>query len=300
MDKLFRLTPLIIAIFLLAVPLSEATSYTFYVEPTGGVVDLYVNQPGISLERMYFNIPEQRTRFTVRVEEIYADEEWVYSYFLINTTGIDMEPDSALLDIGVNKSWLSENSVDLSTIALSIDDGGWKRLSMRPMYEDSDFLHYRAESPKIGSLFAITGEPVPVDIQVTSPCNENGVCEPELGEDRENCPDCIRLSPGMCVPSERYCLGDYLFECSADGSDYSLEQCDFGCAGDACLISAPGPLAGMAVALTNPVFVSVLAILLTIIIFLSLLVKRMRSELLRVEERKASNEDVKKIVKKDT
>ncbi|MCK5548334.1 MAG: hypothetical protein KAI64_04925, partial [Thermoplasmata archaeon] len=60
---------------------------------------------------------------------------------------------------------------------------------------------------------------------------------------------------------------------------------------------AAGAPAGMAVAL-NPVFISVTAVLLTVVVYLTLLVKRMRSELINMEESKSSHEDIKKIVKK--
>jgi len=297
MRKSPRLVAWMWAIFLFFVPLSSASSYTFYLEPMDGMVELEIRQPEVSLKRMYFNIPGQNKRFVVRVDRIDADVDWVYDYFMISSTGMQGEPESVAFDIRVNKSWVSDNNIDLKTIALGIYDEDWARLSVIPVSEDADFLHYRADPPKLEGLFALSGEPVLVDIRVTSPCNENDVCEPERGEDRENCPDCIRIVPGRCVPSEKYCVDDYLFRCSADGSEYSLGRCDFGCAGDACLLAGGGTSAGMAIAL-NPVFVSVLAVLLTVVIYLALLVKRMRNELLNVEEVKISHEDVKKIVKR--
>ena len=58
-----------------------------------------------------------------------------------------------------------------------------------------------------------------------------------------------------------------------------------------------GPPTGMAVAF-NPFFILIIAVLLTVLAYLTLLVKRMRRELVSAEERKTSNEDVKNIVKR--
>ena len=296
MVKPLCLAVLLSVTFLIIAPMTGAQSYTFFQEPHEGFVELEINQPAISVHRVYFNLTGQDDGFTVRIDKLENDLEWVHDYFRIITSGLEAEPSSIVIDLKVNKTWTTGSNVDLTTIALNVHDGVWKRHEAVPYAEDSDFLYYRAGSPKLDALFALSGEPVPVDIVISSHCNGNDVCEPGLGEDRENCHDCISITQTLCVPAEKYCSGDSLFECSGDGSEYTLEPCDFGCAGDACLLSATGLTTGMAVA-QEPLFVAVVAAMMAVIILLTFLVKRMRSELLKVEQRKESHEDVKKLVK---
>lgn len=284
-----------LAILLLS-PMALAQSYTFFMEPHEGFVELEINQPEISVHRIYFNLTGQDERYRVRIERLENDLVWVYDNFHIGTAGLVAQPQDVVIDLKVNKTWVIENNVDLSTIALNVHDSVWKRVDAIPYAEDSDFLYYRSESPKLNTSFALSGEPVPVEIEISSPCNGNDVCEPGRGEDRENCPDCVILTQTRCIPFEKYCSDDSLFECSNDGSAYTLEPCDFGCANDACLLSAPGPIAGMAVA-QDPLFVTVVAVMLAVIILLTVFVKRMRGDLLKVEQRRESHEDVKKLVK---
>jgi uncharacterized membrane protein len=144
-------------------------------------------------------------------------------------------------------------------------------------------------------LFAVTGEPVDVDIEVKSPCNRNGICEPESGESEENCPDCFPKEK-RCTPSEKFCVSDYLFICNDDGSAYSFEYCLYGCSDGGCVLPVAGTTTGMAVA-TDPVFIFVVVILAAVIVYMLVLVKRMRREMQKAEKRKISYEDVKAITK---
>ena len=301
MVKPFSLAASVSLILLFSVSLSSASSYTFYIEPTSGAVELEISHPAVSLERIFFSVPDQPGGTTLRVDRIEPSDEWVYDYFRITTTGIQGEPGPVVFDIRVNRSWVSESgsNIDLGTLSFSVfkeSDQEWERLPMAAVSEDAEFLNYRAYPTTLTGLFAVTGEPVPVQIEVSSPCNGNDFCEPDLGEDRENCPDCISLRPNVCVPSETYCVDDDLFTCSEDGTDYIIEQCALGCANGACIGSAGAP-AGMAVAL-NPVFISVVAVLLTVVVYLTLLVRKMRGEIMNIEESKASHEDIKKIVRR--
>ncbi|MBN2331167.1 MAG: PGF-pre-PGF domain-containing protein [Candidatus Aenigmarchaeota archaeon] len=286
-----------LAILLLA-PVALAQSYTFFMEPPDGrdgLVELEVRQPDIAVHGISFRLRGQHDGYTVRIDRIGNDLEWVYDNFHISTPGLEAEPEDVIIELKVNRTWINDNNVELSTIALNVYDGVWKRFQAVPYAEDPDFLYFISESPRLNTSFALSGEPVPVVIEISSPCNGNDVCEPERGEDRDNCPDCVILAQTRCIPSEKYCSGDSLFECSEDGSAFTLETCVFGCADGACLLSAPG-VAGMAVA-QDPLFVTVVAALLAVILLLAVLVKRMRSELLKVERRKDSNEEFKKLVK---
>jgi hypothetical protein len=281
---------------LLLAPIALAQSYTFFMGPGDGLVELDVRQPDIAVHRLSFSLSGQDDGYTVRIVRNDNDLEWVYDIFRISTEGMEAEPQDVVIDLKVNKSWISDHNVELSTIALYYYDGLWKRLPATAFAENPDFMYFKSEPPMLDTSFALTGEPVPVVIGISGPCNENDVCEPEMGEDSDNCPDCVTLAQTICVPSETYCSGDSMFECSGDGTAYTLETCAFGCADGACLLSPLGATAGMAVA-QNPLFVTVVVVLLAVILLLAFIVRRMRSELLKVERRNDSNEEVKKLVK---
>ena len=296
MGKLFSAVWLCAA-FLLLASVSAALAETHYLDPEEGKVVVEMRQPAFSLEKISFNLYGQKGKYAVRIDRIDSDEEWVYEYFQISSMGLHGETDSVLFDIKANKSWISDNNIDLKTLSLRVYGREWETLPLTYTTEDDDFFRYTSRSPELVALFALTGEPVPVDIVVTRPCNGNGVCEPDIGEDRENCPDCFREARAKCVPNEKYCIDEYLTHCNEDGSDYTLESCPYGCFEGECIPLGGGPPTGMAVAL-NPFFILVIAVLLTVLAYLTLLVKRMRRELVSAEERKTSNEDVKNIVKR--
>jgi len=284
-------------VFLIHIPVSDAFSQTFYVQPTGGTVELEIKQPESSLERIYFDLSDQSERFVLKVHNAQGDRGRVYDRFLINATGLQSEPESVVFDIRVNRSWIIANNINSDTLALYMYDEEWGRLVLVPFSEDQDYLRFRVSSPKLRSSFALVGEQVLVDFDVRSPCNRDDVCDVELGETEENCPDCFpEESISICIPSQKYCSGGYLFTCNEDGSDYSFKECPFGCADDACILGTTGPLAGMVVA-TNPVIIPVIVVLLVAVIYLAVLAKRMRKQITRAEERRISHEDVKAITK---
>jgi hypothetical protein len=265
-----------------------AFSYINYIEPEGDAVNFKIVQALVSLESASFNLPGQKGRFMVRVDRIEPDVQWVYDYFMVSATGMEVEPESVLFGIRVSKSWIDENDVDRGTIALSIYEGEWTRLETTEVSEDSEFVHYTANPPNLTAYFALTGEPMPVNIRVQRPCNNDGVCELSRGENAENCNDCIgRITGSRCVPSEKYCLDDSLFECSEDGTGYTLSECEGGCSDGECIISG-APTAGMAVAM-NPVFIFLVAVLLSVIAYLAVLVKRLKGRVHRAEELKHSH-----------
>ena len=281
---------------LLFTPMASA-SYTFFLEPGNAMYELEMKQPVLSLKRVYFNVPEQNGRFSVRIDKVDANLDWIYEYIVINTTGLQGEPDYVVFDIQVNKSWIKDKNIGMNTLSLLVYGRNWEKLSMTPVSEDADFFNYRVQPPKLASVFALSGEPVPVGIRVTSPCDGDGICEPERGEDSENCPECVAIRTAVCVPAERYCIdSSNLLVCNDVGSDYSVDPCGFGCADGKCLTSPASPLAGMLVG-ANPLFASVVAILLMIIIYLAMLVKRVRGELTKAEKRKKSYEDIKAFAK---
>ena len=285
-----------VALFLVMLPLSTAFSAVFFMGPTEGAVKLELKNPETSLEEISFYLPEKESGFGVRIDKVSPDADWVYDYFGIKVTEIMGEPDLISMVVKINKSWLSENNVNLDTVSVNIYDGAWKKLSTVKVSEDSQYAYYRADSPKLSAFFAVTGEPVPVKFNVNTPCNNDGVCNGESGEDNENCPDCISRLAVVCIPGERYCMADSLFICRDDGLDYSLVKCDAGCAGDAC-ISPEGGITGALLG-DNPVYISVIAVLLTVIAYLSIMVRRTRHMLHSAERTRHYHEDIKDIAKR--
>jgi PGF-pre-PGF domain-containing protein len=266
-------------------------------EPGSDIYELIINDSWSSIERIYFVLDDQNVRFMVRIETIESQEDRIYQYFRIMTSGISNDPDSTRFYVKVNKSWIGDSSIDTDTISFSMLDRKWEILPLKFISEDDGFIRYRAISPNLSSTFAVSGEPNPVDFVVTSPCNSNGVCESELGEDSDNCPDCIPSSVQKCSPAESYCIDNYLFRCSDDGTHFSYDECQDGCFDGECVSGAAALPTGMAVVM-NPVIILVLTVMLAAIIYLTGVVKGMRNELQNVEKRKRSYHGLKALVKR--
>ncbi|MEM5878898.1 MAG: PGF-pre-PGF domain-containing protein [Candidatus Aenigmatarchaeota archaeon] len=90
---------------------------------------------------------------TVRTEE-----GLVHKYLEIVTTNMN-ESDviSVSIDFQVEKSWISENNIDVNTIALyRLSNNTWRKLQTIKINETSEYYQFRAISPGL-SLFAIAG-----------------------------------------------------------------------------------------------------------------------------------------------
>ncbi len=279
---------------------SAVTSVTKIAEPRDGLVELSIGSRDLSLTGIRFRLPDQGDTFTVYVKNLEPDEDWVYEYFVVDAAGLYGHPESIFFEFRISREWIEENYVETSTIALSMydpDDGEWETVTTVKFSEDDEFFYYRASFPRLEALFAVTGTPNPFDISVTLNCNGNGICEPELGEDKENCHDCFgTVADNVCIPSRRTCLNDNVMICSDDGRDYRLEPCDVACSEGEC-VDQPGlPLAGMAVA-ANPLYLSVIALLSSVIAYLAFSLRRMKETLGRVEKLAGSQEDIRALAK---
>jgi PGF-pre-PGF domain-containing protein len=274
---------------------SAASAEVFMLRPTGGVVELGITDRTFAVEKVYLSLPDQKDEFKIIVESREPDVELVYKYYWINATGLVKGPNWVLLDIRVPISWLRSKNISIESVRFSVYDGTWKSLPLAPLSADDDYYRYRTQAPMLNTVFALTGEPMPVNIVISTVCNENDICEPDIGEDNENCPDCLRRFPGsVCIPGGRSCVGGDLMICSDYGTGYRLQRCDHGCSGDACLLSPPGLPTGMFVA-ADPVFISVVTILAVIIIYLAFSIRKTKEKLERAESRKQSNEELKAI-----
>lgn len=292
MVKVLVAAAFVVLVMLISAQASAAFSFTKTTGPVDGVVDFELSVPDIALERINFGLPDQGGKFTFYIEKIETGEEWVYEEFFVDAIGLRGNPESIIFDIKVRKSWIEENDIETSTIALNIYDEAWERIELLQFSEDEDFVHYRASVPELEAIFAVTGEPVPFEIKVTKHCNGNGVCETELGEDSENCRDCLRrVSGNVCIPSQKTCLGDDVLICSRDGRDYTTEECDVTCSDGECVAVAGIPTAGMAVA-SNPFFLVVVALLSSVIAYLAFTLRRMKETLNRVEKIASSHDNI--------
>ena len=289
------LTAVLVAVSLFSQP-SAAASQTFYLGAGSAPIDIAISGSGIPLERLYFE-PGEHSPITVRVFSLDSNSTRVYGQFLVNVTGLDSPPEGAILDIAISKAWIRDNRVDSGTLSFYYMDSDWKPLQMVPLDKNGEFMRFRARSPVLSAYFIVTGEPVPFDFAVTSQCNGNTLCEPELGEDAESCRDCAVRNFTRCVPSQRFCLNeDYLFVCDAAGAEYWYEECALGCSEDECLTGVLGGPAGMSVAFGG-VLVSAVGFLLAVVFYMGLSIRRMRKELRRAEDRRASHEDLKMLAR---
>jgi PGF-pre-PGF domain-containing protein len=299
MVKLLVVAATMLAVILFSAHLSAAISYMRYMEPVEGIVDFSISHDSLCLERVNFRLLGQRGNFVIIADEADPGLEWVYQYFVVNSTEMNGEASQVLFDVKVAKSWIEEMNVDLKTISLNAylsAEGGWERIEAVKFAEDSDYIHYRSTPPFLIGLFAVTGEPVPVEVAFNMGCDGDGVCEPENGEDNENCRDCLsNAPPAKCVPSEKHCLDDMLLTCSEDGADYVLEMCANGCVDGACV--PPGVPTGMAV-YSGSILLFVVVVLVIVIAYLVFTLKGLRRSLSNVERVRASHEQLASIARK--
>jgi hypothetical protein len=128
----------------------------------------------------------------------------------------------------VLKSWMSDNNIDKEDIALYRYTTQWDKLSTSLRYEDAGAVYYQASPPGM-SLFAIGGEPAGA-----LPCNNNNICETNLGENEANCADC--QMGVICVPDELRCSGKALQRCNQEGTGWdTIETCEVGCFNKQCV-----------------------------------------------------------------
>ncbi len=278
------LSPALIAVLaaLLIVPLSSAFSFTGYISYVGDAIELDIAEPGISLDKVNFALQDGHGDFVIRVERIDPETVkpgayWIYEYFFVNVTGMEYAPEYVVMDFSVGKSWIDDENVDTGTIALSFYDEeavAWERLSTVELSEDADYVHFRAESPSLAGLFTVTGEPVPVEISIVAECDGNGICDSSLGENEENCGDCLsEESFTLCTPAESRCIGDSLVTCTEDGKGYTVEECG-ACREGECLTVADD-FTGLFIE-GSPLYIVIVVALVSLIAYLAVSLNNIR------------------------
>jgi len=97
--------------------------------------------------------------------------------------------ENASISFRVNRTWISENDIDKSTITLCrYSDNTWNALPATPIGGDEDFFYFRAETPGF-SPFAITGpEKNSQSIEIGSARDNNLMSSEGTSEDSEGNP----------------------------------------------------------------------------------------------------------------
>ncbi len=285
---------------LLASALAEgvsAASYFRSVNPTEGIVDVSPDSE-MSLQRIYFTV-NRFDSMSLKIESTPGSVDWVYEDFIIDASGLSSTPKGIVADFRVSRYWVNLNNIQTETIALNYYDGEWQRIEAEQTAEDDDFLYFTAELPVLEAYFAVSGQPLPVSIEVTSYCNSNGACEPEAGENVENCMDCLRRADSnVCVPMEKTCAGSNIMVCNDFGTGFSVEQCLYECAEGECTEpTLTGAVTGFFVA-ENAYLLGIVALLASVIAFLGFSLKRTRDDLNRIERVATSNESMKNLADK--
>ena len=90
---------------------------------------------------------------------IASDKGTVYKYLEIAKSNIqDADINKVKIKFKVEKSWLTANNIDSTTVALSrYSDNNWSKLTTTKLSEDSSYVYFEAESPGL-SVFAVYGE----------------------------------------------------------------------------------------------------------------------------------------------
>jgi PGF-pre-PGF domain-containing protein len=87
----------------------------------------------------------------------------VYKYLnIVAENVIDAQIGSVVISFKVEKSWITANGIDMSTIALyryDLATGEWTPLPTTYLSEDDTYAYFSAVSPGL-SVFAVTGTPV--------------------------------------------------------------------------------------------------------------------------------------------
>jgi PGF-pre-PGF domain-containing protein len=151
-----------------------------------------------SLTEINFDVKERATDVTMTVEKISdvpASTGVVagtsYNYVKIEKTNLnDSNIGSAHIKFKVPKLWLTNNSIDSSTVSLYRFTTQWDKLATAKLSEDSNYVYYQAETPGF-SYFAIAGTgaavtttlpPTTIPPATTIPATTTTVIVPSVGK----------------------------------------------------------------------------------------------------------------------
>jgi PGF-pre-PGF domain-containing protein len=105
---------------------------------------------------------------------ISTDQGAIYKYLEISTTIPSTKIDSVTIKFKVEKSWLSSNGIDYTTVALQrYANSQWNKLNTTLINDDSTYYYFQAVSPGF-SIFSITG----LKGTPTTPTQQCPTCNP--------------------------------------------------------------------------------------------------------------------------
>ncbi len=136
-----------------------------------------ISQEDIGLKEILISVKNKAVNVEIKVSKLDGAPASVtrevtgkvYQYLEINKTNLtDDNLDPVKLKFTVDKSWLTNNSLDVSTVALSrYSNGEWNKLFTKQTSEDAKSYYFESESPGL-SVFAITAEKVKTTEETTT------------------------------------------------------------------------------------------------------------------------------------
>jgi len=143
----------------------------------GAATIMKITNPEIGLKQISITVENQAKNVKITVTKLVGKPASVvheivgkvYKYIDITAVNInETHIDKVKIQFEVNKSWITDNSIDPDTIVLNrYRVNAWERLQTRKTSEDNDFVYYESETPGF-STFAISGE-VEAGVTTTTP-----------------------------------------------------------------------------------------------------------------------------------
>jgi PGF-pre-PGF domain-containing protein len=123
--------------------------------------DLGIQQIALTPKEALTNVMIQVKKESAKPANVSEPAGRVYSYLTITALNVKEENiSSASIKFKVEKTWITNNSIDKATITMSrYKDGVWNKLSTYMLSENETYVYYKASTPGF-SVFAITGETV--------------------------------------------------------------------------------------------------------------------------------------------
>ena len=194
----------------LAVELLEETRSIDFI-PAGGIgIINFTNEDELGIQSIEITAKNSITnvKITVKKEdakpsEVISPEGIVYSYIRITSNVEEGNVSGVKIKFKVNKTWVYNNSVNKSTIALQRYTSQWEILPTSLVKEDGNYVYYESESPGL-SVFAITGSPLE---EIKPKIKKCPVCPPPT-----NWSECVK---GKQTRKNYLCGEETNYECKA-------------------------------------------------------------------------------------
>jgi len=138
--------------------------------------DMAVTSINITVSRLLNNVKIDVTKesgMPASVTKVIEGKK-VYHYLTIDKVNITNDDISTLkIRFKVEKSWMTANSIDPTTISLYRYMNDWNELVTKNVSEDGNYTYYEAESPGL-SIFAIGGKSTVVETTTTTGVGPTG------------------------------------------------------------------------------------------------------------------------------